>query len=128
LPTRRSSDLTFSLEVAKQLTDSGVSIQGIIESENKLHSKNVKVIQQVKDSGIPIFLNSSIVSATGLGEVEKVLLNDNGVEAEFDIDLVCIGAGVSLILEPFEILNCSFMYQEGLGGCVPQYGKSMQTI
>src|SRR5699024_11503682 len=76
---------TFSLEVAKQLTDSGVSIQGIIESENKLHSKNVKVIQQVKDSGIPIFLNSSIVSATGLGEVEKVLLNDNGVEAEFEI-------------------------------------------
>jgi len=118
---------TFSLEVAKQLTDSGVSIQGIIESENKLHSKNVKVIQQVKDSGIPIFLNSSIVSATGLGEVEKVLLNDNGVEAEFDIDLVCIGAGVSPILEPFEILNCSFMYQEGLGGWVPQYDKTMET-
>src|SRR5699024_12298794 len=91
------------------------------------HSKNVKVIQQVKDHGMLIFLNSCSVSATVLGEVEKVLLNDNGVEAEFDIDLVCIGAGVSPILDPFEILNCSFMYQEGLGGWVPQYDKTMET-
>jgi len=118
---------TFSLEVAKQLTDASVTIQGIIESENKLHSKNVKVIQQVKDAGLPIYLNSSIVSATGLGEVDRVILNDNGVEVEFDIDLVCIGAGVTPILEPFEILNCSFMYQEGLGGWVPQYDKTMET-
>src|SRR5699024_5029401 len=101
---------TFSLQVAKQLADASVSIQGIIESENKHHSKNVKIIKKVKDAGLPIYLNSSIVSATGLGEVEKVILNDNGVEVEFDSDLVCIGAGVTPILEPFEILNCSFMY------------------
>lgn len=118
---------TFSLEVAKQLTDAGVSIQGIIESDYKFHSKNAKVIQQVREAGIPFYLNSSIVNATGSGEVEKVILDNDGVEAEFDIDLICIGAGVTSILEPFEILNCSFIYQKGLGGWVPQYNKAMET-
>lgn len=118
---------TFSLEVAKQLKEIGVTIQGIVESDSQLNSKSEKVIQLVKEEGIPIYLKSFIVNATGVGEVQKVILNHNGVEEKMDIDLVCIGKGVTPILEPFEIMNCSFTYQIGLGGWVPQYSILMET-
>ncbi|WP_404455316.1 NAD(P)/FAD-dependent oxidoreductase [Virgibacillus necropolis] len=118
---------TFSLEVVKQLIEIGVSVQGIVESDSELNSNDEKAIQLLKEYDIPIYLNSFIVSATGVGEVQKIILNHNGVEEQMDIDLVCIGKGVTPILEPFEIMNCSFTYQTGLGGWVPQYSILMET-
>lgn len=118
---------TFSLEVAIQLSAAGVNIMGIIESDSQLESNSKESINQVKDARIPIYLNSSISNATGKGEVEKVTLNNDGVEDEYDIDLVCIGKGVTPILEPFEIMNCKLTYLKNLGGWVPKYSKSMET-
>lgn len=118
---------TFSLEVAKQLNEAGVKILGIIENGSQLKSSNDVLLQQIKAAHIPIYINSFIVNAAGTGEVEKVVINHDGVEEHFNVDLICIGKGVTPILEPFEILDCKFTYQEALGGWLPQYAKSMET-
>ncbi|ASK62418.1 hypothetical protein CFK37_09745 [Virgibacillus phasianinus] len=118
---------TFSLEIVKQFKEMGVTVRGIIESNSELISKHEKIIKSIKKDGIPLYLNSYIENATGVGEVQKVTLNHNGITEEMNIDLVCIGKGVAPILEPFEIMNCSFTYQIRLGGWVPQYSISMET-
>lgn len=118
---------TFSLEVAKQLNEAGVKILGIIENGSQLKSSNDVLLHQVKDAHTPIYLNSSIVRGTGTGEVKKVVINHDGVEENLHVDLICIGKGVTPILEPFEILDCKFTYREALGGWLPQYSKSMET-
>ncbi|MFD2923051.1 NAD(P)/FAD-dependent oxidoreductase [Halobacillus naozhouensis] len=113
----------FSLEVALQLKECGVNILGIVEKNNSLDSESWERLR----SEIPLFLNSSITRAMGRGEVEKVFINHNGVEKEWETDLICIGNGLSPILEPFEILDCSFIYKEKLGGLLPRYDSNLRT-
>ncbi|WP_099159622.1 NAD(P)/FAD-dependent oxidoreductase [Virgibacillus ndiopensis] len=117
----------FALEVGKQLIENGVSLQGVIENEDQLIGCKEETIQFLKEAGVPIYQNSYVTQASGAGEVEKVIINHNGSEKEMEIDLVCIGKGLTPILEPFEILSCDFAYEKDLGGWLPQYSTLMET-
>lgn len=117
----------FALEVAKQLVENGVFLQGIVEEKDRLKASNKETVQFLETAGVPIYLNSSIIQASGNGEVEKVIISHQEANKEMDIDLVCIGKGVTPILEPLEILDCDFTYEQDLGGWVPKYHLTMET-
>ncbi|MCG7333713.1 NAD(P)/FAD-dependent oxidoreductase [Sporosarcina sp. ACRSM] len=113
----------FSLEVGKQLESCGVNIKAIVAKGNY----DVELFHEAKNVGIRVVSNATIISATGVNEVEKVVLNIDGIEEEHMVDLVCIGNRLSPILEAFEILSCQLAYQEDLGGLFPKYYNSLET-
>ncbi|GGB45723.1 hypothetical protein GCM10011409_24130 [Lentibacillus populi] len=117
----------FALEVGKQLVENGVCLQGIVDNEVQLVGKKAETVHFLKEAGVPVYLDSFVKHASGSGEVEKVIISYNNTEEEMDIDLVCIGKGLTPILEPFEILNCDFTYEKELGGWLPQYSTMMET-
>lgn len=117
----------FSLEVAKQLKACGVNIQGIIEDGNALISNDKELIQEIISLGIPLFLKSSITEVQGAGEVKKVIIDHAGAEVVLKADLICVGKGVTPIVEPFELMGCDLTYKEKLGGFVPKYSENLET-
>lgn len=117
----------FSMEVVLQLLELGVSIKGIVESNNEVTARNIEKVDQVKKHGIPLYLNSSIKAARGVGEVQEVdiLLPDSVITES--VDFACLDGGRSPILDSVYQIGCSFGYQKELGGWIPQYNRSMQT-
>ncbi|MDY0406532.1 FAD-dependent oxidoreductase [Virgibacillus sp. 179-BFC.A HS] len=117
----------FALQVAKQLAEGGVNVKGIIENKERMEGNETETIDQLQKIGVPLYFNSTIQRAFGREKVEKVILNHGHKALEMDVDLICIGKGLSPILEPFEILDCHFTYEQALGGWLPVYSLSMQT-
>ncbi|MFK9090282.1 NAD(P)/FAD-dependent oxidoreductase [Bacillus salipaludis] len=120
-----SSD--FSLDVARQLLDLGVNIIAIVESNKDVTARDMGKIIHVKEQGIPLYLNSSIKEARGIGEVQEVEIQLPDRMLTENVDFVCLDGGRSPILDAFYQIGCSFGYQEELGGWLPQYNRSLQT-
>ncbi|WP_284035563.1 NAD(P)/FAD-dependent oxidoreductase [Neobacillus sp. 114] len=120
-----SSD--FALDVALQLSDVGVKVKGIFESRQNIAARDLDKHELIDKSGIPVYLNASVKEARGQGKVEEI---DIGLLEEViteKVDFVCVDGGRAPILDVFYQCNCSFGYQETLGGWLPQYNKRMQT-
>lgn len=117
----------FSLEVAQQLNDVGVKVHGIVESRPQLCARNTDNIEKIEELNIPVFLNAQITKAQGSGKVETVHIAHGEKEIVLDVDLICVGGGLSPILEPFEILDCKLTYQKNLGGWLPKYDTNLET-
>lgn len=109
-----SSD--FALDVAIQLKQVGVEIEGIIEKSTKLTARDTDKINLIKQASIPIYLNSFIKEVGGNGQVEEVYVQQDQEVKTFHVDLVCVDGGRKPITEVFYQLDCSFSYQEKLGG------------
>ena len=120
-----SSD--FAMDVALQLMAVGVNVKGIVEEQPEVTARDNVKIEQVQKSGVPIYLNASIIEARGNGEVAEVDIEHSGRILTENADLVCIDGGRSPILDLFYQLGCSFGYQEKLGGWIPQYNSNFQT-
>ncbi|MBL5831986.1 NAD(P)/FAD-dependent oxidoreductase [Heyndrickxia sporothermodurans] len=120
-----SSD--FALDVAIQLKQVGVEIEGIIEKSTKLTARDTDKINLIKQASIPIYLNSFIKEVGGNGQVEEVYVQQDQEVKTFHVDLVCVDGGRKPITEVFYQLDCSFSYQEKLGGWVPQYNERFQS-
>ncbi|MEN2465958.1 FAD-dependent oxidoreductase [Ornithinibacillus sp. JPR2-1] len=116
----------LAFEITKQLNESGVEVIAIIEQESTV-DVDADNIAYLKQANIPIYVNSSITRARGPGEVEMVLINNNGTEVAFDVDLVCIAGGLFPILEPFQVLGCELIYLSELGGWLPKYDTNFET-
>ena len=112
----------FSLEVARQLNACGITVAAIVEETNCSDGELVKTVENV-----PVYKDSSIEIVTGAGEVEHVVIQTPDGLKEVNADLVCIANGFSPILEPFEIMNCHFVYQKELGGWLAAYNIHLQT-
>lgn len=120
-----SSD--FALDVTLQLSDVGVNIKGIVEPGSKILYRDIDKWESVKKRGIPFYVNSTIKEARGLGKVEEIDIQRNGQIITEEVDFVCIDGGRAPILDLFYQLDCSFGYQENLGGWLPQYNEKFQT-
>lgn len=120
-----SSD--FAIDVAIQLLEVGVNIRGIVERSAELKASNLEKVETLQKKGIPIYVNSFIKEARGIGHVSEVDIQHQDVIITENVDLVCIDGGRSPILDVFYQLGCSFGYQEELGGWVPQYNNLFQT-
>ena len=123
-----SSDM--ALEVSRQMHDVGIKVLGLVESTGQILAQDKRIISSFQETGIPLLLNTVVASATGRGQVEKVLLStgqDQNLEQAYELDLVCIDGGRHPVLEAFAILNCDFRYQAALGGWLPAYGRDFQA-
>ncbi|RSK48637.1 NAD(P)/FAD-dependent oxidoreductase [Bacillus canaveralius] len=120
-----SSD--FAVEVVIQLSDVGVKIKGIIENQSHVLARDKEKVEQVKKRGVPFYLNSTIKEARGNGQVDEIDIQQQDQVITEMVDLVCVDGGRTPILDSFYQLGCSFGYQVGLGGWLPQYNKLFQT-
>ncbi|MFP5110060.1 NAD(P)/FAD-dependent oxidoreductase [Neobacillus sp. C211] len=120
-----SSD--FAMDVALQLTEIGVQIKGIVEKNPTFTAQDEEKVEEVRKKGIPVYVNSSIKEARGIGKVEEIDIENGEQILTVSVDVVCIDGGRSPILDVFYQLGCSFSFQKELGGWIPQYNKSLQT-
>lgn len=124
-----SSDM--ALEITRQMYDVGIDIAGVVEPEERLGATDNKIIKAFQETEIPVLFQTEIVSATGSGKIEEVhvrSLKDSSRETRQDADFICIDGGRHPILEMLSILDCSFQYQKELGGWVPSYKDTFQTV
>lgn len=127
LPGKRAIMLgynAYSIETAKQLRACGASILAFVDDADPLISADQE-LDEMHD--VPVYLNSTIESVTGRGEVEKVMIRTPNQSLEIQVDLICISSGFSPIIEPFEILGCDIIYSKDLGGFVPEYNTDLET-
>lgn len=117
----------FALDVAWQLQAVGVKIKGILESGSEDQAIEQDRHLKIQSLNIPIFYNAKIKEAKGNGQVEEIVVEQNGHEFELAVDVVCLDGGRTPILDVFYQLGCSFGYEEALGGWVPQYNEHLQT-
>lgn len=117
----------FSLQVALQLMDCGVNVKGIVEEKSQLINQDEELIEELERRDTPIFYNSFIVNTLGKGSVNQVVIEHQGKEETYDVDLVCIGNGLSPIIEPFEMMDCELTFQKELGGWLPAYNEFFRT-
>lgn len=120
-----SSD--FALEVALQLGEVGIEVLGIIEKDTKFKYRNQDLANQVREKGIPLLNNTMIEQAQGNGQVERVLLDQSGRKEEYEVDFVCVDGGLNPIVELCQLYDCSFRFNEALGGWIPSYQPNFQT-
>lgn len=115
----------YSLEVARQLQECGVTVKAIVEEKEQTISSDIDLLRAVKN--IPVYMNSTIEAAIGKEELKKVAVKTPEGLHEFDADFICIANGFSPIIEPFEIMDCNLVYQKELGGWLPAYNVHFQT-
>ena len=120
-----SSD--FAMDVALQLFEVGVQIKGIIEKNPTVTAQDAEKVEDVRKKDIPVYVNSSIKEARGVGKVEEIDIQQGEQIQTLSVDVVCIDGGRSPILDVFYQLGCSFRYQKELGGWIPLYNKYLQT-
>ncbi|WP_408011246.1 NAD(P)/FAD-dependent oxidoreductase [Pseudalkalibacillus sp. A8] len=117
----------FSLDVAEQLRSVGVHVKGILQPKGHEQKYCIGSLEAVRSMGIPIYKQAEVVEAKGNGKVEQLVFKYVNQLQSVQVDSVCIDGGRSPILDIFYQLNCSFGYQEVLGGWLPQYDSSFKT-
>lgn len=117
----------FSLDVAMQLQHVGIQVKAILKPNGQTITCNQGKYNEVLSAGIPIYKNVEILEAKGNGKVEEIIINHDSQQRSFNVDFVGIDGGRSPILDIFYQLECSFGYNEDLGGWVPQYNSNLRT-
>lgn len=122
------------LIVAYQILQAGAEVKGIIEIMPEISGYLVHAAK-VKRLGVPIFLSTTIVEATGKNQVKGAVICP--VNADFapvykkrrfiDADLICIAAGLSPLNEILYQAGCRFTYKVYLGGHVALHNENMET-
>ncbi|HLQ72367.1 MAG TPA: FAD-dependent oxidoreductase [Bacillota bacterium] len=117
----------LSVGIIDQFKQKGVDVSAIIDGSLGSEACSQKVKDELANMDIPIYNNVTSIQAKGSGEVKQVLIEYQGSEVSFEVDLACVSGGLSPILEPFQVLGCELAYQESLGGWVPKYTETFQT-
>ena len=106
----------------------------IIEFLPKVGSYYVHAAKIARE-GIPIYLSSTIVRATGKEFVETAVIasvDKNGkpikdTEVELDVDTICLSVGLRPQTKLTEMVGCEMVYIPELGGFVPVHDSNMET-
>ncbi len=122
------------LIVAYQLIQAGADVIAIVEAMDHIGGYMVHSAK-VTRMGTSILLNHTITRAMGSNSVEKVEISQ--VDREFnvvgasksvyDVDLVCIAAGLRPLSELCWMAGARFDYLPELGGFLPVHDGNMQT-
>jgi thioredoxin reductase len=117
----------FSLDVVEQLQSVGVHVKAMLELNGQTQQYRPEKLEGIKSTGVPIYKQAEIIEAKGNGRVEELVINHEGQEKSLQVDFVCLDGGRSPITDLFYQVNCSFGYQEALGGWLPQYDSNFKT-
>jgi sarcosine oxidase subunit alpha len=123
-----SSDM--ALRIAQQMSEVGIRVLVVAEAAGRATAGEDRTIADFDRTGIPLLLNTNIVSASGRGKVEEVHLwesADKNREHKYQVDFLCLDGGRHPILEALAVLNCQLTYRQGLGGWVPCYSTDFES-
>ncbi len=123
------------LIVTYQLLQAGAEVVGIVEAMNKIGGYGVHAAK-VRRAGVNFYLGHTIIRA----EEENMQLkgaviseiNSNwkpipGTEKKFDVDTICIAAGLRPLSELAQMIDVKHEYIPELGGWVPLHDDNMES-
>jgi len=117
----------FSLDVVEQLQSVGVHVKAMLELTGQTQPYSLEKLEDIKSTGVAIYQQAEMIEAKGTGRVEELVINHEGQQKSLQVEFVCIDGGRSPITDLFYQVNCSFGYQEALGGWLPQYDSRFKT-
>lgn len=120
--------------VSYQLLQAGAEVVAIIEAAPKLGGYGVHTAK-VRRAGIPFYTSHTVLEVTGEKSVESaviVQLDENwnpveGTQKKFDVDAVCIAAGLTPLVELAMGSGCRTCFIPSLGGHMPIHDDHMRT-
>ena len=120
--------------VSYQLLQAGADVVGILEAAPQLGGYGVHTAKVCR-AGVPFFTSHTVSKAIGTDYVEAaeiVELDCNwkpvpGTEKIFEVDTICLAAGLTPLTELAWIAGCGFEYIPELGGHLPIHNRFMET-
>ncbi|WP_196893800.1 NAD(P)/FAD-dependent oxidoreductase [Aureivirga marina] len=138
------------LVAAKQLHMSGVDVVAVVEAGKRkqlvskafnmianksLLKEGVDYVNYLKKHNIPMYYGHGVVSASGDGQVQKVVVapvDDKwypNKEKSFELEVDCIGIQYGYVprIQFTDLLQCENSFDKHLGGSFPQVDKWQRT-
>lgn len=120
--------------VSYQLMQAGAEVVAIVEASPTLGGYGVHTAK-IRRAGVPFYTSHTVLEARGKDHVESVVIVEidkdwqpvPGTEKEFDVDTVCIAAGLTPLVELATGAGCQTCYIPSLGGHVPKHNEKMRT-
>ena len=119
--------------VTYQLLQAGAEVAGIVEAAPKIGAYGVHAAK-VRRAGVPFYLSHTIIRAEGTEKVERAVIAklDNwdpipGTEKEFDVNVVCIAAGLRPTSDLARMCGAKHIFVPELGGWMPAHNDEMET-
>ena len=124
------------LMVSYQLMQAGATIVGVVEAAPRIGGYAVHAAK-LSRAGIPFFVKHTIVKAEAgkdgtlarawIAEVDDHFTPISGTEQAFDVDTVCIAAGLRPITKLAAMAGAELMFVPELGGWMPRHDCHMRT-
>lgn len=120
--------------VSYQLLQARAEVVGIVEAMPKIGAYGVHAAK-VRRAGVPFYLGHTIVSAEGEDQVRRATIAEidsrfiplPGTEKSFDVDVVCLAAGLRPLTELAWMRGAKHEFIPELGGYVPLHDSNMET-
>jgi sarcosine oxidase, subunit alpha len=114
------------LIVAYQLIQAGLTVVAIIEKRDMIGGFLVHA-DTLRRLGIPILLNAEVVEARGADHLEGCTIMASERTMEFEVDILCIAAGMSPQIELLRSAGCMLKNAPSLGGYCPSHDEWMKV-
>lgn len=122
------------LIVSYQLMQAGAEVAALVEGAPRIGGYAVHA-GKLRRAGVPFYLGHTIKSIEGNGKVEKVTIVEvdpkwqpvAGSEKTFEVDTVCLAAGLNPMTELAWMAGCEFTFIPAFGGHVPLHDERMET-
>ncbi len=122
------------LIVSYQLLQAGADVIAVVELLPEIGGYLVHAMK-IARAGVNIFTSHTIIKAEGRNGVQKVIVGKvdekfqiiKGSEKEYKVDLICIAAGLTPLIELCMMAGCELSYLPSIGGFVPLHNEDMET-
>lgn len=111
------------LIVSYHLLQAGAEVAAIIDIANGISGYRVHS-DKIKRAGVPVFLNSRIIRASGSDRVESVTISGN---IDFKVDCILLAVGLTPLTDLAGLFGCRLIYSRFLGGFMPLHDKNLRT-
>ncbi len=122
------------LIVSYQLMQAGADIAALVEAAPEIGGYAVHA-SKLSRAGVPILTRHTVFEAQGKERVERAVvgkLDDKwqqipGTEQVFEVDTICIAAGLKPLTELSMMYGCKLMFDPRLGGWAAVHSEKMET-
>lgn len=111
------------LIVSYHLIQAGAEVAGIVDIAREISGYRVHS-DKIRRAGVPIYLNSRIISASGSERVESALISGN---LDFDVDCILLAVGLTPLTDLAGLFGCRLIYSRALGGYMPLHDENLRT-
>ncbi len=122
------------LIVSYQLLQAGADVVALVEAAPAIGGYAVHASKLAR-VGVPILIAHTVFEVRGKERVEKAIVGQldanwkplPGTERVFEVDTVCIAAGLKPLVELSMMYGCELMFDPRLGGWAAVHNEKMET-